>query len=107
MNNVIQEQLLFAKAIADETRQEIMNHLCCEWLSVNAIVELMNGKVNQPTVSHHLKLLAEAKLVHVRKDGKYRYYSLNQEQVTTCCGRLVEKFAPDFTLNLIAPDEIK
>ena len=39
----------FAKALADETRQEIMQRLCCEWLSVNQLVELLEGRVNQPT----------------------------------------------------------
>jgi len=89
------DQLLFAKALADETRQEIMSHLCCEWLSVNDLVGKLGGRVNQPTVSHHLRKLEEAGLVYVRKDGKYHYYSLNQERVTMCCGMLVRNFAPD------------
>ena len=29
------DSVAFAKAMADDTRQEIMKHLCCEWLSVN------------------------------------------------------------------------
>ncbi len=28
-----ENQLAFAKALADETRQEIMSHLCCVWLN--------------------------------------------------------------------------
>ena len=53
--------VLFAKALADETRQKIMNLVCCQWLSVNEIVEQLN--VTQPTVSHHLALLRETGLV--------------------------------------------
>lgn len=90
------DPVLFAKALADETRQEIMGHLCCVWLSVNDVVEKLGGKVNQPTVSHHLKKLEEAGLVHVRQEGRNRYYSLNQEQMTMCCGLLVRSFAPDY-----------
>jgi DNA-binding transcriptional ArsR family regulator len=45
----------FAKALADETRQEIMRLCCCQWLSVGEIVEALD--VTQPTVSHHLSLL--------------------------------------------------
>lgn len=93
------DQLLFAKALADKTRQEIMSHLCCEWLNVNDLVDKLGGRVNQPTVSHHLRKLEEAGLVHVRKDGKYRYYSLNQERVTMCCGMLVRNFAPDHVVD--------
>ena len=31
------DPVLFAKALADETRQKIMKICCCEWLSVNEI----------------------------------------------------------------------
>lgn len=98
--------VIFAKAIADETRQEIMSHLCCVWLSVSDIVEKLDGKVKQPTVSHHLKLLEDAQLVLKRQDGKNRYYTLNQEYLTVCCGTLVRNFAPDYTSNLVTVDKI-
>lgn len=96
----------FAKAIADETRQEIMGHLCCVSLSVNDLVDNMQGKVNQPTVSHHLKKLEDAGLVYVRKQGRQRFYSLNQEHLTMCCGMLVKSFAPDYVEKVIVADEI-
>jgi ArsR family transcriptional regulator, arsenate/arsenite/antimonite-responsive transcriptional repressor len=99
-------QVLFAKALADETRQEIMTHLCCVWLSVNDIVDKLDGKVNQPTVSHHLKKLEEADLVYVREEGRFRYYTLNQEQFTVCCGLLVQNFAPNYAEKLITIDQI-
>ena len=85
--------VLFAKALADETRQKIMNLVCCQWLSVSQIVEQLN--VTQPTVSHHLALLREAGLVNVREEGKQTFYSLNQERVAFCCGQLMIKFAPE------------
>lgn len=100
------DTVTFAKALADETRQEIMKYLCCVWLSVSDVVEKLDGKINQPTVSHHLKKLEEAKLVLVRKEGKHRYYTLNQEYLTMCCGSLVRNFAPDYTDNLISVDKI-
>ena len=90
------DPVLFAKAIADETRQEIMTHLCCVWLSVNDVVDRLGGKVSQPTVSHHLKKLEEAGLVQVRQDGRNRFYTLDQEQMTVCCGTLFRAFAPDY-----------
>lgn len=85
--------VLFAKALADETRQKIMNLVCCQWLSVNEIVEQIN--VSQPTVSHHLAILRDAGLVDVREEGKQTFYSLNQERVALCCGQLMIKFAPE------------
>ena len=89
----IADPVLFAKALADATRQKIMNLVCCEWLSVNEIVEQIN--VSQPTVSHHLAILREAGLVDVREEGKQTFYSLNQERVAFCCGQLMIKFAPE------------
>lgn len=88
----------FAKALADDTRQRIMKILCCEWMSVGEIVDrLANGgdQVSQPTVSHHLGILKDADLVSWRREGKQIFYTLNQEQVTVCCGQLMTSFAPE------------
>jgi ArsR family transcriptional regulator len=87
------DPVLFAKAIADDTRQKIMSECCCCWLSVNEIVEKVG--FTQPTISHHLAILRDAGLVHIREEGKQTFYSLNQEYVATCCGQVMLKFAPE------------
>jgi ArsR family transcriptional regulator len=87
------DPVLFAKAIADETRQKIMSQCCCCWLSVNEIVEKVG--FSQPTISHHLAILREAGLVNIREEGKQTFYSLNQEKIVACCGQLMIKFAPE------------
>ncbi len=84
----------FAKAMADETRQRVMRLLCCRWLCVGDVVSELDG-ISQPTVSHHLAILREAGLVHVRRQGKQVFYSLNQDEVAVCCGRLLRNFAPE------------
>ena len=84
--------ILFAKALADPTRQEIMELICCQELNVGDIVDEVG--VSQPTVSHHLAILREAGLVNVRNEGKQTFYSLNQGKVVLCCGNLIEVFAP-------------
>ena len=88
------DPVMFGKAIADETRQKIMNQLCCRWLCVSDVVTLLD-QVSQPTVSHHLSVLREAGLVHTRREGKQIFYSLNQDAVAFCCGTLMQKFAPE------------
>ncbi|MDX1438052.1 MAG: metalloregulator ArsR/SmtB family transcription factor [Anaerolineales bacterium] len=93
MNNVI-----FSKALADQTRQKIMDLTCCRWLNVSQIVEALD--VSQPTVSHHLAILKEADLVVVRKAGKETFYTLNQERLASGCCSLAEQFAPDLQLTL-------
>ena len=83
----------FAKALADPTRQQIMELCCCEWKSVGELAESVG--VSQPTVSHHLAVLREAELVDQRQDGKHSYYTLNQERMAYCCGQLIQVFAPE------------
>jgi ArsR family transcriptional regulator, arsenate/arsenite/antimonite-responsive transcriptional repressor len=87
------DPVLFAKAIADDTRQKIMSECCCCWLSVNEIVEKVG--FSQPTISHHLAILRDAGLVNIREEGKQTFYSLNQESIVICCGQLMIKFAPE------------
>lgn len=91
----------FAKALADSTRQQIMELICCDWLNVSEIVDAVG--VRQPTVSHHLAILKEAGLVSTRAEGKHTYYLLNQTRVANCCGQLIEVFAPEVNLNEIDP----
>jgi DNA-binding transcriptional ArsR family regulator len=67
--------------IADGTRRDILQLLLDRssagdrGTSVSNIV-LQLG-VSQPTVSKHLKVLREARLVSVREEGQHRYYSLS------------------------------
>lgn len=103
MVNVMQEHnaaslTAFGKVIADETRQRIMNLLCCNELCVSEIVDALarqGHEVSQPTVSHHLGALRQANLVAVRPAGRQTYYSLDQDQVAMCCGVLLQRFAPE------------
>ena len=101
------DAVAFAKTLADETRQEIITHLCCQWLSVNDVVDKLNGKVNQPTVSFHLKKLEEAGLVVVRQEGRQRFYTLNQEEWTVCCNQLFRKGDPRYANAVIPIGEVK
>ena len=89
------DPVLFAKAIADETRQQIMKLCCCEWCSVSDIVDKLDPRVSQPTVSHHLAILREAGLVDLRHEGKQTFYTLDQKHMAFCCGQLMMKFAPE------------
>ena len=83
----------FAKALADDTRQKIMVFCCCQERGVSEIVEHVG--VAQPTVSHHLAILRDAGLVKIRRAGKQTFYTLNQDCIVSCCGRLLENFAPE------------
>jgi ArsR family transcriptional regulator, arsenate/arsenite/antimonite-responsive transcriptional repressor len=86
------DPVLFAKAIADDTRQQIMRMCCCEWCSVGDVAARL--EVTQPTVSHHLAILRDAGLVELRHEGKQTFYTLNQKRIAFCCGQLMLTFAP-------------
>ena len=99
------DPVLFAKAIADDTRQRIMSECCCCWLSVNEIVEKIG--FSQPTISHHLAILRDAGLVNIREEGKQTFYTLNQENIAVCCGQIMLKFAPESETTLTVKQTIQ
>ena len=88
----------FAKALADETRQKIMALCCCQWVSVNDIVDKLD--VAQPTVSHHLKILKNAGLVKSERKGKQVMYAIDQQRLAQGCCQVAENFAPDQPVEL-------
>ena len=80
----------FCKALADDTRQQILVMLLEREMSVGEIVEAFT--MSQPTISHHLNVLKQFNLVVSRKDGKQVFYSINHDNVIECCGQLMAKF---------------
>jgi DNA-binding transcriptional ArsR family regulator len=57
---------------------------------VSDIVDVFD--MTQPTISHHLGILKQFKLVTTRKDGKQVFYSINRDNLVECCGILMAKF---------------
>ena len=80
----------FCKALADETRQAILQLLVEEERCVSDLVEQFD--MSQPTISHHLNVLKSLGLVSRRKEGKNVYYAINRDNVIECCGMLIAKF---------------
>jgi ArsR family transcriptional regulator len=63
------------KALNDPTRREILQLLRDKEMTAGEIAEKFN--MSWPSISHHLDLLKQAKLVLAEKEGQYIYYSLN------------------------------
>jgi DNA-binding transcriptional ArsR family regulator len=63
------------KALNDPTRRQILELLQEKDLTAGEIAGQF--KISFPSISHHLDLLKQAKLVTSEKDGQYVYYSLN------------------------------
>ncbi|MDD3828573.1 MAG: metalloregulator ArsR/SmtB family transcription factor [Anaerolineae bacterium] len=80
----------FCKALADDTRQQILQMLLEKEMPVNDIVAAFG--VSQPTISHHLNVLKQMGLVTSRREGKQVFYATDHENVVQCCGLLINKF---------------
>ena len=67
------------KALADPTRIRILNLLAAnrEPVCVCHIVE--HFPVGQPTISHHLKILRDARFVFAERHGTFMYYRVNRK----------------------------
>jgi len=80
----------FCRALADDTRQQILVLLLDGEKCVGDIVEAFD--MTQPTISHHLGVLKQFNLVTSRKEGKQVFYDINRDNLVECCGLLMAKF---------------
>jgi len=64
-------------AIAEPRRRQILAELAKGESSVNDLVAQL--RMSQPLASKHLRVLRDVGLVHARKAGKQRLYTLNGE----------------------------
>jgi ArsR family transcriptional regulator len=67
------------KALADPTRLRVIAQLAAGERCVHEIGEQLG--LNQPAVSHQLRLLRDRGLVRQRRQGRHMYYSLDDVHV--------------------------
>ncbi|MEL7471783.1 MAG: metalloregulator ArsR/SmtB family transcription factor [Planctomycetota bacterium] len=70
------------QAVADPARRAVLDALRAGERSVNELLARVCEAVkpmSQPALSQHLRVLREARLVEVRKDGRRRLYGLRAE----------------------------
>jgi DNA-binding transcriptional ArsR family regulator len=78
-----------SKALADETRLRIFEAISAtEHMTCSNIVS-MRG-VTPATVSHHLKILSEAKLIDCRREGQFVYSHAVPETITAYAQALAQ-----------------
>ena len=68
------------KALGDTKRAMIVDMLSCGELCACMILERFD--MSQSTLSHHMKILCECGLVKGREQGKWIYYSLDEDTVS-------------------------
>jgi DNA-binding transcriptional ArsR family regulator len=63
------------KALDDSTRRAILDMLKEKDMTAGEIADKFN--ISKPSISHHLDILKQAKLVVAIKQGQFQLYSLN------------------------------
>ena len=81
------------KVLADQGRLTLLQELKTGEKTVTELVEGMG--MAQPSVSKHLKVLADANLVRRRKEGVKVFYSLKGELFCPLCQLVCEKLAQE------------
>lgn len=66
-------------AVAEPRRRQILSYLALRERPVGDIVIALS--LDQPSVSKHLCVLRNVGLVHVRRDGRHRFYRTNAEAI--------------------------
>lgn len=76
-------------ALGDPVRLRVLSMLASAPAGEVCVCDFVGplGK-SQPTVSHHLKILAEAGLVHGERRGKWVWYSLDRARLAGLRGAL-------------------
>ncbi|MDY2628394.1 MAG: metalloregulator ArsR/SmtB family transcription factor [Lachnospiraceae bacterium] len=83
------------KAFCDENRLQILELLRSgEKCACKLLDDL---KISQSTLSHHMKILCDAGIVHGRKEGKWVHYSINPEGAERAVQLLNEQITLDIT----------
>jgi ArsR family transcriptional regulator len=68
------------KSLSHENRLRIIDVLMqTPELNVTNLQEKL--QLDQALISHHLKTLLRSRLIQIRRDGKYSYYSINQQKM--------------------------
>lgn len=69
------------KAVADPTRLQILAMIAASENQESCVCNLTEPlNLTQPTISHHLKKLAEVGLIDGERRGTWVWYSLNKER---------------------------
>jgi len=66
-------------AVAEPRRREILNYLALQERAVGDIA--VGLKMEQPSVSKHLRVLRNVGLVRVRRNGRHVFYRTNAEAI--------------------------
>ena len=85
-----EENAKVLRVLSDPNRLKIIDILSCGERCACDILEFFD--FTQPTLSHHMKVLMDVRLVDMRKEGLWNYYSLNMIECNKIITTLMNVF---------------
>lgn len=81
------------RIISDPVRVRILRLLSCrEMCACDVLAQL---EISQSTLSHHMKVLRQAGLIHTRKQGTWMHYTINRAAFENLQDDLTALIQPD------------
>lgn len=93
-----------SRALADPQRFALLQRIAKE-PEVACTILVEESPITHATISHHLKGLTNAGLVHVRRAGKCAFFSLNSQTMQTYQAELARRMNGLSTLNSAVPQQ--
>lgn len=76
------------KALADPRRYELLERIAKASCPLGCTQALASLPISAATLSHHIKELETAGLIHIRREGKFHYMSLRPGILQALAGSL-------------------
>lgn len=89
------------KALANPLRRLMLDHLARGPMTTGALAEKF-GELSRFAVMQHLRVLTDADLVHVQRDGRQRFNYLNPVPIQMLYDRWVGRYMQPWTEALVS-----
>ena len=89
VKQLFEANLPFFTALGHPVRQQILLELI-ERQDISVAQLAATTGLSRPTISHHLKILKDADLLHQRKAGSHTYYCPKQSRYFASASELIE-----------------
>lgn len=89
------EYATYFKALSDPKRVKIVSMLSDKELCACTILEEFD--MSQSTLSHHMKILCEAKLLQARSEGKWTHYSIDCDTLKKINNYILKIMCTDYS----------
>jgi ArsR family transcriptional regulator, arsenate/arsenite/antimonite-responsive transcriptional repressor len=94
------------EALADPTRRRILQYLAEHDEATAGEIAGQIGTIGRTAVSSHLRVLRTAAMVTERRDGRFRYYSLDAQGPVRDALSFLERLLGSSLESLAAADEV-